>query len=184
MALAHAILAALVHQPRSGYDLTKYFETSIGFFWNASHQQIYRELAKLEAQNWIDSEAIAQASRPDKKLYHLTQLGHQHLTQWVAEPCEAVAMKDDLLVKVFVGSLVSTSVIEQELARHRQLHSEKLATYKTIQQEYFQAPRQLPEVGLFPYLTLRRGIRHEQEWIDWCDEALELLTKRSDDKPV
>ncbi len=184
MALAHAILAVLVHQPRSGYDLTKHFERSIGFFWNASHQQIYRELAKLEVQNWIAAEAIAQEGRPDKKLYHLTPLGQQHLTQWITEPCEAVAMKDDLLVKVFVGSLVSASAIAKELARHRQLHSEKLATYKTIQQEYFQAPQQLSGVDLFPYLTLRRGIRHEQEWIDWCNEALELIVKRSDDEPV
>ena len=184
MALAQAILAGLVHQPRSGYDLTKYFEHSIGFFWNASHQQIYRELAKLEAQTWIAAEAIAQEGRPDKKLYHLTELGQHHLTQWIAEPCEAVAMKDDLLVKVFVGSLVPASVIEQELVRHRQLHLEKLATYETIQQQYFQAPQQLPKIDLFPYLTLRRGIRHEQEWVDWCDEALELLAKRSDDEPV
>lgn len=184
MALAHAILAVLVHQSYSGYDLTKYFETSIGFFWKASHQQIYRELARLEEQGWIVAEAIAQEGRPDKKLYHLTPFGQQHLTEWIAAPCEPVAMKDDLLVKVFVGSLVSASAIEKELTRHRQLHSDKLTTYHLIQQQYFQNPQQLSKADMFPYLTLRRGIRHEQEWIDWCNEALELLAKRSDDEPV
>ncbi|MFN9208689.1 MAG: PadR family transcriptional regulator, partial [Pseudanabaena sp.] len=27
----------------------------------------------------------------------------------------------------------------------------------------------------FAYLTLRRGISFEQGWIDWCDEALNLV---------
>ncbi len=184
MALAHTILAALISQSRSGYDLTKYFETSIGFFWKASHQQIYRELSKLEEQGWIAAEAIAQAGRPDKKLYHLTELGLHHLMQWTAKPCDAAALKDDLLVKVFVGNLVPVSAIQSELKRHRQIHQEKLATYETIQQQYFQHPQQLSNVNVFPYLTLRRGIRYEQEWVDWCDEALELLAKRSDDEPV
>jgi Virulence activator alpha C-term len=25
------------------------------------------------------------------------------------------------------------------------------------------------------HLTLRRGIRFEAEWVDWCDEALHIL---------
>jgi len=39
MALAHAILSALTECPCSGYDLTKQFDGSLGFFWKASYQQ-------------------------------------------------------------------------------------------------------------------------------------------------
>ena len=46
MALAHAILATLMDCPCSGYDLRKRFEGSVGFFWQASFQQIYRELGQ------------------------------------------------------------------------------------------------------------------------------------------
>ncbi len=66
MALAHAILAALLDCPCSGYDLRKRFEGSVGFFWQASFQQIYRELGKLEELGWVESEAIVQQGRPDK----------------------------------------------------------------------------------------------------------------------
>jgi DNA-binding PadR family transcriptional regulator len=31
----------------------------VGIIWQATHQQIYRELTKLEQQNWIAAEAIA-----------------------------------------------------------------------------------------------------------------------------
>lgn len=26
------------------------------------------------------------------------------------------------------------------------------------------------------YLTLRRGIRYESEWVDWCKEAIAMLS--------
>ena len=47
MALGDAILACLTERPMTGYELAKTFDTSIGFFWKADHQQIYRELSKL-----------------------------------------------------------------------------------------------------------------------------------------
>ncbi|MCX7595443.1 MAG: PadR family transcriptional regulator, partial [Fischerella sp.] len=84
MALAHAILASLIGRPCSGYDLAKQFDGSVGFFWQATHQQIYRELSKLETQGWITSEIISQEGRPDKKLYSVTELGKQQLKEWIA----------------------------------------------------------------------------------------------------
>ena len=47
MALGDAILACLTERPMTGYELAKTFDSSIGFFWKADHQQIYRELNKL-----------------------------------------------------------------------------------------------------------------------------------------
>ena len=47
MALAHAIMTALIEDDLSGYELARDFEVSLGFFWSASHQQIYQELRKM-----------------------------------------------------------------------------------------------------------------------------------------
>ena len=46
MALGDAILACLTEHPMTGYELAKTFDASIGFFWKADHQQIYRELSR------------------------------------------------------------------------------------------------------------------------------------------
>ena len=46
MALEHALLVALREQPASGLELAKRFSRSIGFFWSATHQQIYRVLGR------------------------------------------------------------------------------------------------------------------------------------------
>ncbi len=54
MALDHAILVSLLEKPGSGYELARRFERSIGYFWTATHQQIYRVLKRMESDGWID----------------------------------------------------------------------------------------------------------------------------------
>ncbi|MDY6896630.1 MAG: PadR family transcriptional regulator [Cyanobacteriota bacterium] len=178
MSLAHAILASLIDKSCSGYDLAKQFDGSLGFFWQASHQQIYRELSKLSKLGWITSEIIVQEGRPDKKNYRVTQAGTVQLKDWIAQTSEPAAIKDDLLVKIFSGYIVSEHVILQELEHHRQAHTEKLSIYRDLEQKYFPNPRQLTQVAKFQYLTLRKGIRYEAEWVEWCNEAIELLDKK------
>ncbi|MGW2586967.1 PadR family transcriptional regulator, partial [Streptomyces virginiae] len=48
MALDHAILVSLLEKPGSGYELARRFDRSIGYFWTATHQQIYRVLGRME----------------------------------------------------------------------------------------------------------------------------------------
>ncbi len=175
MALAHALLAALIEQPCSGYDLAKQFDGSVGFFWKASHQQIYRELTKLESSGWVSAETILQESRPDKKLYSATELGQKQLREWIAQPSEPAPPKEELLVKIFAGYLVPRQVIVEELERHRRTHQEKLSSYQDLEDEYFQNPQELPWDAKFRYLTLRRGIDYETSWLTWCVQALQML---------
>lgn len=175
MALVHAILAVLVEEPCSGYDLRKRFEGSVGFFWKASFQQIYRELSKLEEQGLLEAQEVQQESRPDKKIYSVTEAGRQFLREWIAQPAEMGPIKDDLLVKLFAGMLVSKETIRKELEHHRQQHRERLATYQMIEQNYFQNVEEASGDRQFQYLTLRYGIRSEIEWLNWCEEVMQFL---------
>jgi len=179
VALAQALLAVLVSHPSSGYDLTKYFDSSVGFFWKASHQQIYRELARLEELGWLTAEAVAQAGRPDKKVFTVTQEGQAHLRQWLKEPAEPIPMRDDLLVKITAGHLVEPRVLQTELERQRVLHRERLAVYQELQKQYFPEPNALSAAGRCSYITLRCGMRYEMGWLDWCEEAITLLQNPS-----
>lgn len=175
MALAHAILAALLDHPCSGYDLRKRFEGSVGFFWQASFQQIYRELGKLEEQGLVESEAVTQQSRPDKKIFAVTPEGEAFLQAWIQTSCEMAPLRDDLLVKMFAGFVVPRETMLEELKKHRSLHQERLAVYHQIQQNTFADPANLPEKSLFRYLTLRNGIQFEMAWLAWCEEAIAVL---------
>ncbi|MGD1942783.1 MAG: PadR family transcriptional regulator [Leptolyngbyaceae cyanobacterium] len=175
MALSHAILVALLQSPSSGYDLAKRFDGSVGFFWDASHQQIYRELAKLEQANHITVEIIEQAGRPNKKNYFITDRGKALLTDWMAVPSSLSPLKDDLLVKLFGGYLVDPDIILKELRHHRKLHQTRLVEYQAIEERFFPDVETLSPTAVYQYLTLRNGIQFEQGWLKWCDEAVSTL---------
>jgi len=175
MSLAYALLVSILDQPKSGYDLAKQFDGSVGFFWQATHQQIYRELTKLEQQNLIIAEAIAQEGRPDKKIFSVTDLGLSNLKIWLQPKSELASVKDEFLIKIYAGHLLPEDETIQKIQAHRQLHHHQLETYHAIERNFFSSMQERSRAAQFAYLTLRRGVNFEQGWIDWCDEALELL---------
>ena len=181
MSLTYAIVSVLVSAPNSGYDLAKRFnpsvEGSVGFFWNASFQQIYRELNRLEEKEWLQAESVQQENRPDKRIYTVTALGKQQLCQWIAESEEMAPIKDDLLVKLYAGHLVPCQTIVAKLEAHRQQHQQRLAIYQEIKNQYFKNPQLLSKTLKFQYMTLLRGIHYETGWLAWCDEIMLLLKK-------
>src|SRR6516225_7500591 len=124
MALSHAILATLLSRPVSGYKLTKRFNAAIGYFWQATHQQIYRELTSLEEHGYV--ERVLSSSHSTEKLYTLTPQGRVALSEWIRQPAEPGVLREDLLLKVRAGSLVSSEVLLTELRRRRTLHAERL----------------------------------------------------------
>ena len=175
MSLAHAILVSLISEPKSGYDLAKLFDGSVGFFWQATHQQIYRELTKLERQCWIAAEAIAQEGRPDKKIFSVTDLGLSHLKTWLRQTSTIASIKDEFLLKIYAGYLIPEAEIVNKIREHCQLHQQQLEIYQAIERNFFSSSQDGQREYRFAYLTLRRGINFEQDWIDWCNEALALL---------
>jgi DNA-binding PadR family transcriptional regulator len=82
MSLAHAVLTSLLEKASSGYDLARRFDKSIGYFWHATHQQIYRELARMEAAGWIESSVPADAGNTRKKEYRVLPAGRLELARW------------------------------------------------------------------------------------------------------
>ncbi|MGB3312603.1 MAG: PadR family transcriptional regulator [Nodosilinea sp.] len=174
MALSHTILAVLCRESLSGYDISKRFEESVSCYWQASQQQIYRELGKMEQQGWVTYETVPQAGKPDKKIYGITDPGRAELARWYPEPSEPTPIREDLLVKVLAAPFVSEPLLIEELHRRRQLHGQKLAEYQAMEVIY-KAIADPPKTEQFRYLTLRRGMRYEQDWIDWCDEVLDFV---------
>lgn len=55
MSLAHVLLTSLIEKPSTGIELARRFDRSMGFFWNATHQQIYRELSAMQSKGWIST---------------------------------------------------------------------------------------------------------------------------------
>ena len=175
MALSHAILTGLLDTPQSGYELARSFETSLGFFWSASHQQIYQELRKLRTAGLVEATPVPQSGRPDKQLYRLTDAGRDELEAWIRGDTRRKAAKDDLLVKLYNVGHTETAPILEALRSRRQEHEERLALYEKIRSRHYARPAELPESKKGVYLALEAGLRTERMWLEWCDDALGFL---------
>ena len=103
-------------------------------------------------------------------------MGKQQLCQWITEPEDMAAIKDDLLIKLYVGHLVPSETMLAKLETHRQKHQQRLAIYQEIKSQNCQNPQSLSKTLKFQYMTLLRGIHYETGWLAWCDEIILLLT--------
>ena len=175
MSLSHAILTALLDEDLTGYALAKQFDVSLGFFWQASHQQIYRELKGLHLAGSVNVLEVPQHGKPDKRVYSLTNKGRQMLDSWITQSTRHRGVKDELFIKLFNVGSVPVEQVTEAVAQRQAEHARKLELYRKIEARNYASPSTLPDRKKGVYLSLLAGIRQEQTALAWCDDALDLL---------
>jgi len=174
VALGDAILVCLTERPMTGYELAKTFDTSIGFFWKADHQQIYRELTKLRDRGHVQVREVVQSGKPNKLVYTLTAEGKANLRHWAARPSSPPSIKDDLLVRLYALDAVDIGPLRADLMARLEYHRDRLSRYERILRKRFADGATSPaDIGKL--LGLRLGLRHERAVVEWCEEALHTL---------
>jgi len=174
VALEHALLVALSEQPAAGLDLARRFSRSIGFFWSATHQQIYRVLGRMEGDGWVTVTEVPQAGKPDKKVYAVSPAGRRVLAAWLSEPTETQPLRSELAVKLRGASFADDREAVLGVARANLAdHAARLEHYRRMGDRDYPEPGSLTGRELDQYLVLRGGIRLEEFWVDWLTEYLE-----------
>ncbi|MEM1189648.1 MAG: PadR family transcriptional regulator [Pseudomonadota bacterium] len=186
MALRFAIMTALLDDEMSGYDLARAFDKSLGFFWHASHQQIYRELKNLSERGWVAHRAERQAGRPERHLYHLTDAGRGALDAWVLQDdrMRLQESKDELYIKLYNLSEHNIDYLAGRLLARREAMMERLYLYERIRRRHYGDPHTLPLRRKGVYLALQSGISQGRQYLAWVDEALELLAGAKEELPA
>jgi len=171
MALEHAILVSLSERAASGSDLVRRFDASIGFFWSATHQQIYRVLGRMEGSGWVSAEVVP--DRPARKVYSVTDEGRAELARWIGAPTTPDAMRSNLSVKMRGASYGDRAVLLDDLRRQLDEHTKRLSLYEFLAARDFPDPDALADADLDIYLVLRGGLLMEEFWIRWLTEYLD-----------
>lgn len=181
MSTPHALLISLIEKPSSGYDLARRFDRSIGYFWHATHQQIYRELGRMAEHGWIAVEEPSSVSEGDeaekrnrKKVYRVLAAGREELARWVRSPGHGLDQREEILVKLRADAAIGPLGLGEEMARLIALHEARLETYRHIERKDFGAAR-MDRAQQLQYALLQRGIRFEEDWVAWGRELLPLL---------
>ncbi len=169
---------SLAEKSASGYDLARRFDASIGHFWKASHQQIYKVLGRMEADAWVESHLVAQDSRPDKKVYSITADGRGELHRWTSVPTPVEALRSELAVKLRALPFGDAKAIVADVRARRQAHLDQLAYYEESANRFYPDPAAIADDAVGAWLVLRGGMLVEQGGIDWCDEIIQRLGER------
>ena len=183
MALRHAVLAALLDEELSGYQLAKSFDMGVANFWHALPQQVYAELAKLETDGLVAGREVVQDTRPNKRLFKLTQDGAAELARFAASDTKPSFMRDDLLVKVQVSDLVETGAVIGQLTERACFAAAKAEMFAALlrrfrgglsEEEFLRGGERIG-----PYLTCLRGLAIEEGHRDWCLRTAAVLAERN-----
>lgn len=173
--LKYAILGLLEQRPRSGYELSQEFESTLNEFWNAKHSQIYPELRKLTEEGAVEYQVEIVGTALEKKLYSITQQGREDFLQWLDQnrPLPPTP-KNELRLQVFFSSCLTPQrrleLLEYQLGQH-QKRLEHLRNNQTKFRGVI-PPTDSPEFG--DYLVLMGAIMREESACRWLEECIRL----------
>ncbi len=178
MSLKHALLGILTVKPMTGYELKQFFDSSVQHFWNAELSQIYPTLKVLEENGWVDKRLEVQESRPNKKIYDITDGGREEFTRWVRHPQPAGDMRDPFLIKVFFGTELPVEDMLVLIRRQMEEQQKVLAFSEAVLRERIREGVQnlhSTRHGLFWTLTLEMANAYRRAYIEWCTASMQLL---------
>jgi len=178
--LRYAILGMLGYQPMTGYGVKHAMDSSTGYFWHAKLSQIYTTLKQLEKEGAVSSAVERQATRPEKRVYSITDAGRRDLDEWLAAPLIGLdPRKETLLLKVFFSGRLDRETLLTNLHLQRELHRKQAELYRThTAREIARAAAQNPAVAKDAMLweaTRRFGERLEDLMVNWLDETRRLV---------
>jgi PadR family transcriptional regulator AphA len=165
VSLRYAVLGLLARRPSTGYELTQTFDRSLRTSWHARHSQIYPELAKLEAADFV--EVVGYGARRSKT-YAITPAGRAELRRWLVETEPDRSQRSESGLRLFLTPLLEPAdrhvTYERDLAHVEQ----DLATLEGVRADVQNAPQ--PEV-FAPQVEL--GVRLNNVLQEWLREQIE-----------
>lgn len=172
--LGYALLSLLARRDRSGYELSR--STSAprdSLLWSAGHSQIYPELGKLADAGYVSFAAVAQARRPDKKVYRLSEEGARALKAWVRLPPKPAPDRRELSVKAHAAWLIEpaeAATLFRDQAARTEAEIAEIEAHRDMLEAGTDGPFPPPvEDPLFgTYANMRFALESRRQLADWC----------------
>lgn len=173
MSLPHAILTALAERSTTGAGLARRFDRSFGYFWQATHQQIYRELGRLEAAGWVASQPVEQGPGR-QRAWRVLPAGRRELRRWIASDMGPRVVRDEFFVRLRAEAALGGSGLERQILGKLAQERAMLEHYRGIEARDFSGTGHSRDRRL-QHLVLKSGIRMAAQRIELYEEALEIL---------
>ena len=188
MSLRFAILGYLSTAPGSGYDLAQQLDGGLGWFWSASHSQIYPELKRLEEAGLVEGSSTTVGERLEKRVYAITDDGLEALLVWTSGPPSYRPNRDPERLQLIFSDLGELQATRDHLEAHRQRYVRRRASLeevldRIVTRTHTRVERRLAGRGpgqqaltiLLRDLAYRGDIERAEGEIRWATEALARL---------
>lgn len=168
---------------RTGYQLAAILKEPVPLIWPVKHSQIYPALAKLEQRGDVLGKWVAQAGKPDKRIYGLTAQGRKRLTGWCTQPRDSFSQDEIMLIAYNIAQLGAATVKDMLTRYKAQCEAEK----RLLEERWKVALGNGAGAVSRDPLTAAKlaGVRSSYEfalmsrdaWIGWCDRSLQTSAK-------
>jgi len=174
------ILGLLSHENLTGYEIKKWMDTTLHFFWSASYGSIYPTLREITANGFATKSETRESGR-DKAIYSITQQGREHLLSWLAKPVDKDELRYETMLKLFFGAEAGAEITKLHIdifeAKARGELSYLMKGIKNLE-----SVLDREEAHLYYHLTAMFGVKVFNAYLDWCREAKKILEKRKVNK--
>ncbi len=165
----YVVLGALTFGPRTGYEIKKDIESSVGHFWSESPGQLYPILKSLVDEGLATVEDEPHGERP-RKVYRVTDPGRVVFLEWLKEPPEPRQLRNELLLKLFFarvgGPNVAVSHLESALKEAAAAEQVLLHVQHAVENEEDTPDR------VYALITLDFGLTTYRSTQDWCRRSI------------
>lgn len=167
----YVILGLLSHGSLTGYEIKKKIDNSLRFFWSGSFGSIYPTLDALETDGCVEKEE--ETSGRGKIMYSITEKGRVFLREWLKRPVKKDELRYETLLKLFFGGELG----REGILAHIREFGEKIKKELLLLEMYAENLEKVQdkEEHIYYLLTVRFGIETYRAYLNWCEEANDVL---------
>lgn len=120
-------LAILSRGDTTGYEIRKQsVDGRFSHFVDASFGSIYPALARLEADGLVTSRQEAQAGKPDRKIYSISETGRAEFAASLLQPPRQDIFRSEFLLVAMFAELAGPAAVARAIAlRTKQIEQER-----------------------------------------------------------
>ena len=167
--MRYPVLALLADAPAHGYEIRRGLEERFGAViapLNAG--QVYTTLQRLQRDELVADDAVAQHGRPDKRVYRLTDAGRDALFEWLGTPSAPTRLRDDFFMKLVFAHSMGLADPAELIARQRVAYLRSLGELERVLASD-------PPVDGTTALVVEGAALHleaDLKWLDRCEAVL------------
>lgn len=158
------LLALLAREPAHAYKLRAHLALALGpLAASMNDGHVYVTLTRLERAGLVSSARVPQADRPSRKVYELTDAGHERLTTWLQETSWPGPAPAEFHLKLVAAAAAELADPVGLVDRQR---SELLAGLSEAQRAALAEPENSVAALLLEGVVLR--LQADLQWLEEC----------------